>query len=252
MSNNPVQRFIDRGLTITNNKRLTSQTWQDYIEGTKGKKIYVWGMGALTDIFFTREKDIVLSGAIDKSVSKQGKPISLYVDVSVENDCLISSDTIFMDCKAEEIAVVIASAEYTDEIASTLDSIGIHNYYSILHMEANSLYDKCDIVSSDVDYEIDNNKIVIWAHGGSYGGHEKYICEKLLELRNNLDIVWITSDMSIDVPNGIRLVFMGNKKRYSKEFKTAKIWITSSMIPREIKKKKIRSLLKLSTGQALH
>lgn len=237
MSNNSIQKFIDRGLNITSNKRLKSQTWSDFFQGIEGKKIYLWGIGVLTEILFSKDIDVDISGAVDKSVSKQGTPLSLYVDVPDNNNFLIDSERTLLNYDSDDIVVVISSAEHADDIASELDDFGIHNYYSILHMEANSTALENKINNSYCDDEIVPNKIVVWAHGGSYGGHERYICEALLNIRKDIDIVWCTTEMSINVPENIRLVFSGNKKKYSRELRTAKIWISGTMIPREIKKK---------------
>ena len=42
---------------------------------------------------------------------------------------------------------------------------------------------------------------------------EKYITEAILKFRKDLDLVWLVSDLNVEVPNGVRLVLISNWKK---------------------------------------
>ncbi len=85
---------------------------------------------------------------------------------------------------------------------------------------------------------IKKNKIVFDNFAGSgYGDSPKYIAEELLSRDLNLDLVWLTKDMDIECPNGIR------KVKYQSilsiiEAGTAQVWVDNVRAAHLTKKKR--------------
>ena len=72
---------------------------------------------------------------------------------------------------------------------------------------------------------LNKRKLVFDNFGGrGYGDNPKYIADELLKQDKNLDIVWLTKDMSISVPDGVRKVRYGSWRAFL-EWSTAKIWV---------------------------
>ena len=72
---------------------------------------------------------------------------------------------------------------------------------------------------------LNKRKLVFDNFGGrGYGDNPKYIADELLKQNKNLDIVWLTKDMSTSVPDGIRKVRYGSWRAFL-EWSTAKIWV---------------------------
>ena len=46
-----------------------------------------------------------------------------------------------------------------------------------------------------------------------------------------MDLVWIVKKMTAEVPDGVRKVYLGNRKRYIYEMETAQIWIFNMPVP---------------------
>lgn len=73
-----------------------------------------------------------------------------------------------------------------------------------------------------------SNKIVFCSYGGKgYGGNPKAIAEALLSLDRTLDLVWLTRDMSIPLPDGIRPCKLGTPRAVY-ELSTARVWVDDS------------------------
>ena len=75
---------------------------------------------------------------------------------------------------------------------------------------------------------IEEKKIVIDNLSGHFAGHGKYIVEGLLNIRSDLDIVWVSTKPEIVLPKGVRLCISSDEKQYIYEMETAHIWITST------------------------
>lgn len=72
---------------------------------------------------------------------------------------------------------------------------------------------------------LNKRKLVFDNFGGrGYGDNPKYIADELLKQDKNLDIVWLTKDMSTSVPDGIRKVRYGSWRAFL-ECSTAKVWV---------------------------
>lgn len=86
------------------------------------------------------------------------------------------------------------------------------------------------------------NKVVFSSSGGKgFGGNPKAVALALLELDPGLDLVWLTRDMSIDLPHGIRPCPFGTPQAV-KELSTAKVWVDDSRGGAHYKRKDQRYL----------
>lgn len=66
---------------------------------------------------------------------------------------------------------------------------------------------------------LNKRKLVFDNFGGrGYGDNPKYIADELLKQDKNLDIVWLTKDMSTSVPDGVRKVRYGSWRAFGVEY----------------------------------
>ena len=146
----------------------------------------------------------------------------------------IKGTEILDEYNPESTVILVTPVKDYEEIIIQLNNIGFYNCYSLLIMESNLRATGCYINYVDNDFEkfkeqcnnesIDKKK-VIFRNMGTYSGHGKYITEKILEYRKDLDIVWLVNKEDIDVPQGVRLVDMKNIRGFIYEMETAHIWI---------------------------
>lgn len=246
-----IDRAIEKKMHITKKKSLQQQTWEQFENESIEKKIFIFGMGACANFFWRRYRGSkTVEGAIDNSAAKQGFCVGDFIDESFgENDSalLISDISILNQYDPYEIVVLVASTKNYEDIILQLADIGIYQTYALLIMEANERiklgkqgieadeYIK-NYVEESCKVMINNKKIVFWAFN-QYADHGKYITEALLSMRDDLDIVWLVNDLRYTVPKGVRLVFVGNKKKYIYEMETAHIWIFNAPVPDFIRKR---------------
>lgn len=96
---------------------------------------------------------------------------------------------------------------------------------------------------------IKKNKIVMNNFSGSsFGDNPKYIALQLLKMKSNLDIVWITKDLSIKVPKGIRLV-KNHSLKSAYELSTARVWIFNVRNAFKTRKKKSQFYIQTWHGE---
>ena len=82
---------------------------------------------------------------------------------------------------------------------------------------------------------VKNNKVVFSSFGGKgFGDNPKAIALELL--KENLDLVWLTKDETIDLPAGIRPCRFGSLRAVM-ELSTAKVWVDNSRGGAHYKKK---------------
>lgn len=85
---------------------------------------------------------------------------------------------------------------------------------------------------------VQRNKVVFSSFGGrGFGDNPKAIALALLEADPALDLVWLTRDMNIDLPAGIRSCRFGSPRAVM-ELSTAKVWVDNSRGGAHYKKKK--------------
>lgn len=246
-----IQQAIEKGLHISENEKLNAQTWQAFMENAVDKKIFLFGTGACADYFFKNYGDIRLEGIIDNDTKKQGFCADDFIGEARESlygKTKISSIEILKKYNANDILVLITSTNYYREMIGELEDIGIKNYFLLIVMEVNRRK-QIDYISKNemmIDpefyaceyskYKVEQNKIVFYSFG-TYSDHGKYITEALLNMRVDLDIVWVVANMETGLPQGVRKVYLGNWKRYIYEMETARIWVYNMPVPSYIIKR---------------
>ena len=75
---------------------------------------------------------------------------------------------------------------------------------------------------------VQRNKVVLCSSGGAgFGGNPKAVALALLEQQPGLDLVWLTKNMNMNLPEGIRPCPYGSPQAV-KELSTAKVWVNDS------------------------
>lgn len=244
-------RAMEKKLHISGESKLDEQTWEKFAVKSMGKKVFLFGIGACADFFFKTYGDIKLEGIIDNDVRKQGyfvEDFLWHARKTVYANAKISSIDLLSQYSPGEIMVLITSINYYKQIITQLEEIGIENSYVFLIMEANKIEqsnhsDIVDDIERPKDFAaaccqepIEWNKIVFFSFG-TYSDHGKYITEALLRVRNDLDIVWFVNDMTSEVPQGVRKIYLSNWKRYIYEMETARIWVYNMPVPEYVVKR---------------
>lgn len=232
---------------MANLEAVQENTWKEFFEKIQGKKVFIFGLGVGTDYYFTKFKDrIEIEGFIDNDMSKHGAQAQAYLSIDSKKFCgnaIISDISILKKYKEEQTVVLITSIRSYEKIENQLMLLGIRNYYSLVNLEEDNadfiIYRKKYKLSQDKIFrmKIVPNKILFYTMGG-YSGHGKYIAEQLLKIRKDLEIVWLVTDTSFKVPEGISMACIKNERRFWEELSTAKVWIYDDMVPPYIKKKR--------------
>ena len=244
-----IKDAIEKKYYLTEREEIKQQTWEQFHDKCKDKKIFIFGLGEAGSYFISRYHNIIhAEGVIDNDKKKQGFYVGDFIPDAMGTtyqDIIISDLSILRSYAPGEVAVIITSTKFYGNMMKELDEIGITSYYIMLIMEINSKNKKVktkDIVKSKDDFikiccneKINERKIVISI--GNYGGHGKYITEQLLKSGADLDIVWIVKDLNIQHENGVRLIYERNWKKYIYEMETAHIWVYDIIIPTYIKKR---------------
>lgn len=247
-----IESAVEQKLHITSRKFLFNQTWEMFHKISVGRKVFLFGTGGGARYIVKQYPDMdVLDGIIDNDVEKKKHVFNDFCAEAfdtVYSDLCIYPLEYLMNYNPDDVVVLITSTKFYEEMMGQLENIGITNIFVLLLMECNNekrrefggcnedfLLLRTQCVDRYCKKDIEMKKIVFSI--GDYGGHGKYICRKLLEMRDDLDIVWIIKDWSETLPNGIRIVTEGNWKKYIYEMETACVWIYDVMVPGYIKKR---------------
>lgn len=246
-----IQKAIEKKLHVPEDKTLETQTWEDFQKTVCGKKIFLFGVGAGADFFLKENRNLALEGVIDNDPNKQGFCLGDFCGEAFHGEfakLMICPIETLNRYDSAEICVLITSMNYYEQMIEQLKQNGVENGYVLLLMEANlrkqlgyvanagqevSRQDYAKLCCQD---SIVPNKIIFYAFG-NYADHGKYITEALLRIRDDLDIVWCVKAMSVQVPQGVRKVYIGNWKRYLWELETAKVWIYNMVVPEYVIKR---------------
>lgn len=86
-------------------------------------------------------------------------------------------------------------------------------------------------------FPINHKKVIFDNFGGrGYGDDPKYIAEELRKKYPELKLIWVTSDMSIQLPDGIQKVKYGTV-RAAYHWATSKVWVDNIKSSLKVKKK---------------
>lgn len=237
-----ISHALKRGWYKTKNRKIRKQNWQDLKKEVSGKKLFVFGCGDGAEYFCQRYFNcFTIEGFLDNDKTKQGMYLSDCIFMKEEErikQYRILGLEEFEKYEEKEIVVLITSLKYYELIIEQLEQKGIHNYFVLLHLEKGKRFIETE-EDKYWDFEkmpINNKKIIVHTMGG-YSGHGKAIIEELLKHRKDLDIVWVVNDMTLKVPEGIRLVFKKNRSKYFYEMSTAKYWLDDYLVSLNIQKR---------------
>lgn len=247
-----IQNAIKSGKHISKDAKLNAQQWEDFEKTIEGRKVFLFGIGPCADMFFLKNMNIEIQGVIDNDTGKIGRCVGDFLPEAWESkwrETPIVGVSVLQKYQKDEIAVLITSINYYEVIAEQIRSYGITNYFIALIMEANKRKKEgyvpmeTDEIQMKTVYakkccaEQINSKKILFYSFGTYSDHGKYISEKLLEMRDDLDIVFVVKNFGTQVPAGVRKIYVGNWKRYIYEMETAGIWLYNMVVPRYIIKR---------------
>lgn len=230
---------------------MCQQKWEQFCDECADKKVFLFGIGIASKYFIAHyHTKINLEGVIDNDLKKQGFMVSDFIAEALGTryeNMLVSGISVLEHYSCEEIAVIVTSMNYYEQIEKQVRQHGVSNCYLMFADHETEWRQRIDSYQSDTkkrieeyietcySLDIDEKKVVVYI--GYYGGHGKYITEQMLRLRQDIDIVWIVKDLSIDRPLGVRLIYEDNWRKYIYEMETAQIWIFDTLVPLHIKKR---------------
>lgn len=237
-----LDQAIEEKLYIGSDITLAASSWEDFEDATKKYPVYLFGSGEGAEFVLQKYGDeLKITGVLDNDSEKWGKGLQEYITLSIGDDIKISAPDILKEVAREKVVILITSVRYCDEIFTQLKRMNVDNIYSLLHMEANERNKEGQIAESNVENEqvkyakecinrpVCDNKILLARDG--LAGHGKQIFKRLVELRPDLDLVWVTERNDAEIMPGVRKIVQSDWQRYIEELETAKIWIFGDMIP---------------------
>lgn len=246
-----ISKAMERNTSLCKNSSPAIHSWIKFHACRKNRKIFVFGTGGGLDYLLRNYYGCIeIEGVIDNDRSRQGQKLGWCCAEAWQTkyeDMLIQSPDILARYDQREIAVLITNTGNCDSMVSQLRKMKIEQYFLLLLMEINKRKEASDSMPEDTqkikeDYtdwccsqKIKQNKIVMRI--GEYGGHAKRITEQLLQIRDDLNIVWIVHKHIAGLPGAIDQIYEKNWKRYLYEMETAKIWLFDVNVPEFIRKR---------------
>lgn len=247
-----MQKAIARKQHISKREELNIQTWQDFTKQAEKRKVVLFGTGECADYFFKNYRYIKLDSVVDNDSRKHGLCVADFCFEAADSASgqleILPPDSL-KRYAVDGVVVLIASTNGYESICAQLDGLGINRYFVFVIMEGKKRVSSQEEVQVIDDAQvlreyareccresIKDFKIVICTFG-TYSDHGKYIAEALLRIRNDLDIVYLLRNLHVKVAQGVRKVYIGNRKQYIYEMETAKIWIYSTPVPDHIIKR---------------
>ena len=246
-----ISRAMKKNLHLCADFETGRQNWKDFKECVNGKQLFVFGTGGgLNYLLRNYGSQIHIEGVIDNNPSLQGQKLGVYCDEAWQTKfetLLVCAPEVLKEYPAQEIVVLITSTLFYSSMVRQLEEMRVENYFVLLMMEADKRKYLADYTGENIDkiydsyideycrQRIEEKKIIMLI--GVYGSHARQITRALLKTRKDLDIVWIVDDMRAEVPDGVRMIYSGNRKRYVYEMETAKIWIFDDIISPQIRKR---------------
>ncbi len=251
MEKDIIDKAILQNKHISSEDALNAQSWEQFEECARDKKIVLFGVSAVAWSYFERYGESArVDILIDNSKKKQNHSLGDYFMIAGQNaekEILVQGQSVLRDYNPKELVVLIASTNYYVSIARQLREMGIQDCFSILNMEAKARSECSNSDSSTekkrkfavecCEKEPINKKKILFRSFGSFSDHEKYISLALLNIRQDLEIVWIVNDLSVEMPAGIRKVSFLNWKQYVYEMETAGMWVLDLEVPSYIQKR---------------
>jgi CDP-glycerol glycerophosphotransferase len=251
MGNMSIPRAMKKEMYSYNVIETEKQNWESFQECVKEKQLFLFGAGkGLNHFLRNYGKQIHIDGVIDNNPCIQGQNLGTCCDEAWQTkyDILpVYAPKVLMEYSKEDIVVLITSTYFYEPMFKQMEEMGIENCYVLSMMETDvrsHLTNKENEETGKIreDYideycrqDIEEKKIIMLI--GVYGSHARQITKALLRVSTDLDIVWIVNDMRVETPDGVRLVYGKNYKRYVYEMETAKIWIFDDIISPQIRKR---------------
>lgn len=246
-----ISRAIAKQLDLYDNSEMERQTWDAFAKCVIGKKLFLFGIGEGMGYFLRNCcNNIDITGVVDNNLAVQGECFGEYCaeawGTKYENIVIESPDIISTNCK-EDIVVLVTSVNFYRPMVWQIRESGIKYCYVLLMLEANKR--KALTENMEEDFERIYSEYIEWCCGqrieekkiimliGIYGSHARQITKALLRRRDDLDLVWLVNDMRVEKPDGVRLVYQKNWRKYIYEMETAKVWIFDDIISPRIKKR---------------
>lgn len=235
---------------------LFNETWEQFETAIVGKKLFLFGIGVGADYYYYKYGDKAQAeGIIDNNSLFHGclAQMLLWEKIDHNHKSMQVSDISLLDeFEPNELVILITSFKHYQDIATELRAHGIHRYFSLLCMEAQSrsigqkeslsfakgysFQDKSFFFQKSYNMPICPNKILLYTEC-EWAGHGKEIVKKLLEIRQDLDIVWAVNEVNSPVPSNVRIVLKRNYAAFIYEWATAKIWLVDTLIDVDVKKR---------------
>lgn len=272
---NIIESAIYKGKHITENSALLVKSkWGRLQREVTDKKVFLFGGTSACDFFLDRYgRRFDIEAVLDNDCKKADQRYECFSKLKLAEKyrgLFIKSPDELKKYSLDEIAVIITSTNYYEEIADQLEQMGIVHYYVLLLMEAYSYryipcrlkvsYESAKRTFGQKIYErsgwnqsvwedvrrfhrfgripIQKNKIVFMTFG-KYMDHGKYIAEEVLRQKLPADLVWLVNDRErTRVPEGIRMVELCDRESLCYELATAKIWVSDVELPFAVRKRK--------------
>ncbi|MCR5799062.1 MAG: glycosyltransferase [Lachnospiraceae bacterium] len=132
-----VKKTIESNSVLSKRINEEDESWKKIKKNIKGKKVFIWGYGGgYLSVFPKYINRINIHGIIDASPYKQG-----LMDI-ITKKIYVQSPEILKQYSPDEIAVIISSVSFIDEIIETLQNMNIKEIHSLILMETNSIKGK--------------------------------------------------------------------------------------------------------------
>lgn len=239
---------------ISNNKHRigiqfnVEQDWSSFFKYCRNKKIVIYGAGKsfeyLLKCNFPFDKVVGIVDADRKKLGSSVEELFPFGFMSAVANMTINAVDSLKQYEKEETVIVITNINYIEDIYTKLLNMGFIYVFSFLMMESCCRLsenekmpfneDKDDTWLSKLD--IQPNKILFFSQY-RYNDHGKYIAEQLKCCDPRLELVWIVDKEYVDINNDMKMIDLSDYTRVLYEYATARIVITNSILPKEIKKK---------------
>ena len=236
--------------------RFFNETWEQFDTAATGKKLFLFGVGVGADYYYYKYGDRAKAeGIIDNNPLFQGclAQMFLWEKLDQAHRALRVSDISVVDeFESDELVVLITSFKHYQNIALELKAHRVNRVFSLLCMEARyrilkqgpllssvtgySFLDKPYYFQKSYGMPICQNKILLYTEC-EWAGHGKEIVKQLLNIRSDLDIVWLVNEVDSPVPSNVRIVLKRNYAAFIYEWASARIWLADTLIDFDVKKR---------------
>lgn len=217
--------------------------WNEIEKACGSKRVIIYGLGlGIRQFMDAYGNTIAVEAVIDNDPAKQGKKAGDLLAEAFGTKCEdigISDANILTEYAPEDTLILVASAKRYAEILRDLERQKFDRIYVISLLDGfvqepesvqENLQKQHGYARHCSSLPIVPKKIILSSFA-NYADHEKYISEALMELRTDLDIVWLVDDLNATLSDKVRKVLKTNWKKVLYEAETAKMWIADLPVP---------------------